>query len=396
MMNIEELLTIYINENLHRIILSNAVSKERISKVRIRPILLKNEVMYQCTETHGPKEIHRNYGKEGIISYICAALKEDFRQMQLEAEEAEATVLVSKKGKMTVKCRKKTSAAIDEKISEEVRERLQHNRKKKYILETDQPIPYLVDLGVMSSSGKIIHAKYDKFRQMNRYLEFIEDILPKLPKDREITIIDFGCGKSYLTFAMYYYLYEQKGYDVNIIGLDLKTDVIEHCNELANRYGFDKLHFYQGDIASYEGVNHVDMVVTLHACDTATDYALAKAVSWGAEVILSVPCCQHELNRQISNDILRPVMEYGILRERMAAILTDGLRAEMLKDMGYKVDILEFIDMEHTPKNLLIRAIKREESKSDKNRMENEMKCRTNYRRNRYRHAWNFSMQSPH
>ena len=366
MMNIEKLLTIYINENLHRIILSNAVSKERISKVRIRPILLKNEVMYQCTETHGPKEIHRNYGKEGIISYICAALKEDFRQMQLEEEEAEATVLVSKKRKMTVKCRKKTSAAIDEKISEEVRERLQHNRKKKYILETDQPIPFLVDLGVMSSSGKIIHAKYDKFRQMNRYLEFIEDILPKLPKDREITIIDFGCGKSYLTFAMYYYLYEQKGYDVNIIGLDLKTDVIEHCNELANRYGFDKLHFYQGDIASYEGVNHVDMVVTLHACDTATDYALAKAVSWGAEVILSVPCCQHELNRQISNDILRPVMEYGILRERMAAILTDGLRAEMLKDMGYKVDILEFIDMEHTPKNLLIRAIKREESKSDK------------------------------
>lgn len=355
MMNIEELLNNYIDENLHRVILSNAVSKEKASKVRIRPVLLKGEVMYQCTETHGPKEIHKNYGKEEVISYICAALEEDFRQMQLESEEADATVLVSKKGKKTVKCKKKE--AVSE--SSHVSSRLEHNRKKKYILETEKPIPFLVDLGVMSSSGKIIHAKYDKFRQMNRYLEFIEDILPKLPKNREITIIDFGCGKSYLTFAMYYYLYEQKGYDVNIIGLDLKTDVIAHCNELAVRYGFDKLHFYQGDIASYEGVNHVDMVVTLHACDTATDFALAKAVNWGAEVILSVPCCQHELNRQISNDMLSPVMEYGILKERMAALLTDGLRAEMLKDMGYKVDILEFIDMEHTPKNLLIRGMKK-------------------------------------
>lgn len=361
MMKIEELLNNYINENLHRVILSNAVSKESASKSRIRPILLKGEVMYQCTETHGPKEIHKNYGKEEVISYICAAMRDEFRQMQLESEEADAAVLVSKKGKMTVKCKKK--AAVSQKADVGTCDHLQHNRKKKYILETEKPIPFLVDLGVMSSSGKIIHAKYDKFRQMNRYLEFIEDILPKLPRNREITIIDFGCGKSYLTFAMYYYLYEQKGYDVNIIGLDLKTDVIAHCNELAARYGFDKLHFYQGDIASYEGVDHVDMVVTLHACDTATDFALAKAVTWGAEVILSVPCCQHELNRQISNDMLKPVMEYGILKERMAALLTDGLRAEMLKDMGYKVDILEFIDMEHTPKNLLIRAVKKNGAK---------------------------------
>ena len=210
MMNIEELLNNYIDENLHRVILSNAVSKEKASKVRIRPVLLKGEVMYQCTETHGPKEIHKNYGKEEVISYICAALEEDFRQMQLESEEADATVLVSKKGKMTVKCKKKE--AVSE--SSHVSSRLEHNRKKKYILETEKPIPFLVDLGVMSSSGKIIHAKYDKFRQMNRYLEFIEDILPKLPKNREITIIDFGCGKSYLTFAMYYYLKILKQYDV--------------------------------------------------------------------------------------------------------------------------------------------------------------------------------------
>ncbi len=354
MMKIEELLNTYINEQLHRIVMSNAKNPQGPSKAKVRPILVKENLVFQCTETHGPKEIHRNYEKEEMIRYICQAMEDNFRQLQLEAEEANGSVLVSKKGKATVKCKKKQLDPSEKKMIS-----LEHNRRKKYILEADKPIPFLVDLGVMSESGKIIHSKYDKFRQMNRYLEFIEDILPRLPKDREITIIDFGCGKSYLTFAMYYYLKEQKKYDVNIIGLDLKTDVIKHCNQLAQAYGFEKLHFYQGDIASYEGVTHVDMVVTLHACDTATDFALEKAVIWGAEVILSVPCCQHELNKQISNEILAPIMKYGILKERLAALLTDGLRAEMLEDLGYKVDILEFIDMEHTPKNLLIRAIKK-------------------------------------
>lgn len=361
MMNIEQVLDTYINEQLHRIVISNAQNAEGPSKVRIRPVMMKGHLKYQSTETHGPKEIHKNYEKAEIIAYICKLMEADFRQLQLESEEADASVLVSKKGKMTVKCKKKAVLADrDQMIS------LEHNRRKKYILEADKPIPFLVDLGVMSQSGKIIHAKYDKFRQMNRYLEFIEDILPRLPKDREVTIIDFGCGKSYLTFAMYYYLREQKSYDVNIIGLDLKTDVIRHCNELAKKYQFEKLHFYEGDIASYEGVDHVDMVVTLHACDTATDFALEKAVGWGAEVILSVPCCQHELNRQIQNDTLAPVLKYGILRERMAALITDGLRGQMLEDMGYKVDILEFIDMEHTPKNLLIRGVKKEKGKAEK------------------------------
>lgn len=210
----------------------------------------------------------------------------------------------------------------------------------------------------MTPQGKVIASKYDKFKQINRFLEFIEDILPKLPREREVTILDFGCGKSYLTFAMYHYLKELRGYDVNIIGLDLKTDVIDKCNRLAESYGYEKLRFYQGDIADYEGVNAVDMVVTLHACDTATDYALAKAVEWGAKVILSVPCCQHELNRQISNEMLAPVLKYGILRERMAALITDGIRANLLTEQGYDTQILEFIDMEHTPKNLLIRAVK--------------------------------------
>ena len=229
------------------------------------------------------------------------------------------------------------------------------------------PVPFLQDLGVMTQDGKIVHAKFDKFRQINRFLEFIEDILPELDKGRELTILDFGCGKSYLTFAMYYYLHELKEYDIRIIGLDLKKDVIRHCNELSEKYGYEKLRFLEGDIADYTGVNKVDMVVTLHACDTATDYALAKAVGWDAKVILSVPCCQHELNRQIKNEILEPILKYGLLKERMAALITDGLRAQYLEREGYEAQILEFIDMEHTPKNILIRAVKKRHAKEDNN-----------------------------
>ena len=235
---------------------------------------------------------------------------------------------------------------------------MSHNRTKTYILKEGEKVDFLVDLGVMTKEGAIVRTRYDKFRQINRFLEFIEDILPQLDKDKEQTIIDFGCGKSYLTFAMYYYLKVLKGYNIRIIGLDLKKDVIEHCNQLRTKYGYERLDFYEGDIASYRGVESVDMVVTLHACDTATDYALAKAVKWGAKVILSVPCCQHEANRTIADETLSPVMDYGILKERFAAIATDGARAKLLESKGYQTQILEFIDMEHTPKNLLIRAVK--------------------------------------
>ena len=306
--------------------------------------------MYQASATVGKKEIRKNYEKEEVINYIEEMLKGHFKQMQMTGSREDASVLVSKKGKMTIK-EKKHPENICKKT-------LEHNRKKKYILEEGIVVPFLVDLGVMTKEGKIVHARYDKFRQINRFLEFIEDILPQLDKGRKLTILDFGCGKSYLTFAMYYYLCELKKYDVQIVGLDLKEDVIAHCESLARTYGYEGLHFCQGDIASYEGVNQVDMVVTLHACDTATDYALAKAVGWGAKVILSVPCCQHELNGQIANEMLQPVLSYGILKERMAALVTDAVRAELLKEQGYQVQILEFIDMEHTPKNLLIRAVK--------------------------------------
>ena len=320
------------------------------SRVRIRPVEIRGERVFQATATVGTKAIHKNYTLEEVLSYVEASLTDGFSQLQIQGQMKDGTVLVSKKGKQTIKTRPH-EALEPVKIQS-------HNRVKQYILKEGIPVPFLVDLGVMNKEGKVHTHSYDKFKQINRFLEFIEDILPSLQKDREVTILDFGCGKSYLTFAMYYYLKELKGYDVNIIGLDLKEDVIKKCSGLARKYGYEKLHFLQGDIADYEGVNKVDMVVTLHACDKATDYALAKAVEWDAEVILSVPCCQHELNYRIQNDLLEPVLKYGILKERMSALITDGIRAELLESEGYHTQILEFIDMEHTPKNLLIRAVK--------------------------------------
>lgn len=349
-MELSELLNSALTSELSGITISNVRNNELGEKIKIRPVLLKQQLRFQVTFYRGTKVIHKNYEKRELLTDIPLWLSEYFKQMQVEYADMQASVLVSKKGKITMK-QKKTGckkAAV-----------LEHNRKKKYILEEGTAVPFLVDLGVMNENGKIVHAKYDKFKQINRYLEFVEDILEQLPKDREITIVDFGCGKSYLTFALYYFLRKLNGYDVSIIGLDLKEDVIEHCNKLSKKYGYqDKLKFYVGDIAGYNELTSVDMVVTLHACDTATDYALEKAVSWGAEVIVSVPCCQHEVNRQLENDMLSPILKYGLLKERMAALLTDGIRAQLLEEQGYQVQVMEFIDMEHTPKNILIRAVK--------------------------------------
>ena len=329
--------------------LSNPKKKDDVQKVKVRPVLKKEVLYFQFESFRNNQAFHENVEEKKACEILLEYMG-NMRQMQMETQRADYTVLVSKKGKVTIKSKIKKGGK--KKID------MSHDRKKKYVLEEGVPVPFLQDLGVMTQDGKIVRAKSDKFRQINRFLEFIEDILPELDKGRELTILDFGCGKSYLTFAMYYYLRELEGFDVNIIGLDLKEDVIRHCSELARSYGYDKLHFYQGDIAGYEGVSSVDMVVTLHACDTATDFALAKAVEWGAQVILSVPCCQHELNRQIKNEMLQPIMRYGILKERMAALITDGLRAELLESKGYETQLLEFIDMEHTPKNILIRAVK--------------------------------------
>ena len=272
-----------------------------------------------------------------------------FRQAEITCARGKATVLVSKKGKMTVKF-KKQARMINQAA-------LEHNRKKQYLLPEGTAVPFLVDLGVMTKEGAIVHSRYDKYRQINRFLEFIEDILPQLNKNKENVIIDFGCGKSYLTFAMYYYLKEVKGYPVRMIGLDLKEDVIRHCSDLAVRYGYEKLSFTCGDIASYEGVDHVDMVVTLHACDLATDYALEKAVGWGAKVILSVPCCQQELNRQIHNPVLQLFGIWTVAGNGWQRSLYRWHPGTDLRIQRLYTQILEFIDMERTPKMVLLRAL---------------------------------------
>ena len=357
MSDLQSLFTDCLNETLIRVILSNPSSKDGVIKICARPMLKNKSLLFQIEEYTKTQVFHKNLTAGDASSYLTGKLSSDtssqtasFKNALVETKSFTANVLVSKKGTITIK-KKMNASAKQPKIS------LSHNRKKKYILEEGIPVPFLIDLGVMTQNGNIVNAHYDKFRQINRFLEYIEDILPSLPTDRELRILDFGCGKSYLTFAIYYYLKVLKGYPVRSTGLDLKEDVIRHCNELAVKYGYDKLEFLCGDIAYYDGCSQVDMVVTLHACDTATDYALAKAVGWGAKVILSVPCCQHELNKQMKNDLLSPVLHYGILKERMAALMTDGLRAQILEANGYRTQILEFIDMAHTPKNLLIRAV---------------------------------------
>ena len=356
---IKQALDLFLNESLERILMSNPTDSGKISRSRIRPLLMKGRLVFQAEEQAGKQAFHRNLDKDEAADYVTGLLEGSFRQAEITSGLGKALILVSKKGKVTVKVKRYPESVRIQPAGEPGSPgSLSHNRKKHYILEEGIPVPFLVDLGVMTKEGRVVNSRYDKYRQINRFLEFIEDILPNLDQDRESTIIDFGCGKSYLTFAMYYYLKELKGYPVRIIGLDLKEDVIEHCSRLGRQYGYDGLSFCHGDIASFEGVEKVDMVVTLHACDLATDYALEKAVNWGARVILSVPCCQHELNGQMENSLLRPVLQYGLIKERMAALYTDAIRAQVLEYRGYRTQILEFIDMEHTPKNILIRAVR--------------------------------------
>lgn len=351
---LRKLLGQILNKELIQAVLSNTRDAEQGSKVKIRPVLIKGELYFQETLYRGTQVFHENFKDIEMGSRIEHYLLEIFKQGEFKTASSEATVLVSKKGKVTVKQKKIQAQMAEEQL-------LAHNRTKQYILQEGTPVDFLVGLGVQTPDGKITKNRYDKFRQINRYLEFIEDVMDELPKDRTIRIIDFGCGKSYLTFAMYYYLHELQGRDIEVTGLDLKTDVISHCNQLAEKLHYTHLHFERGDIRTYGGADAVDMVVSLHACDTATDYALEKAVKWGAGVIMAVPCCQHEVNQQMKCPDLKPILKYGLIRERMSALITDALRADMLENCGYDTQILEFIDMEHTPKNLLIRAVKRKQ-----------------------------------
>lgn len=359
MNQIEELLKRVLTSLLVDMVISGARGGGDFIKIKVRPVMIRDSLYFQVSRYTDKQVFHENMTAEDALETLSGWILHDFRQAQIRMQDEMVTVLVSKKGKATIKSKK--AACVET-------QNLEHNRKKQYIIEEGTAVPFMIDLGVMTESGKIIRTRYDKYRQINRFLEFIEDILPELPTDRTVHIIDFGCGKSYLTFAMYYYLKVLKHYDIRITGLDLKQKVIEDCQALADRYGYDGLQFLCGDIADYNGTDEVDMVVTLHACDTATDFALAKAVGWNAKVILSVPCCQHELNGQMQRegagyDKLAPILDYGLLKERFAALLTDGLRAKYLEQSGYETQVLEFIDMEHTPKNILLRAVKTNQAK---------------------------------
>ncbi len=359
MEELREKLMPFLSDRLCQITVSGPREKDGIFKIKIRPLLLKGELVFQKTAYKGTQVFHENLSGEELLEELLHEMQGNFRQLAAESLDGSLTVLVSKKGKVTAKYKENQKNAV------KMRPELYHNRVKQYILKEGIPVPFLVDLGIQTREGAIVRAKYDKFKQINRYLEFVEDVLPVLKGEGAIHIIDFGCGKSYLTFALYYYLHELQKLDVMITGLDLKTDVIHNCNRLAQSYGYDRLQFVQGDIKNFTGSDQVDMVVTLHACDTATDYAIEKAVGWGAKVIFTVPCCQHEVNGQIQNKLLHPVLKYGLLKERLSAILTDAIRANLLEEAGYDTQVLEFIEMEHTPKNILIRAVRRQEKRED-------------------------------
>lgn len=359
MEELREKLMPFLSDRLCQITVSGPREKDGIFKIKIRPLLLKGELVFQKTAYKGTQVFHENLSGEELLEELLHEMQGKFRQLAAESLDGSLTVLVSKKGKVTAKYKENQKNAV------KMRPELYHNRVKQYILKEGIPVPFLVDLGIQTREGAIVRAKYDKFKQINRYLEFVEDVLPVLKGEGAIHIIDFGCGKSYLTFALYYYLHELQKLDVMITGLDLKTDVIHNCNRLAQSYGYDRLQFVQGDIKNFTGSDQVDMVVTLHACDTATDYAIEKAVGWGAKVIFTVPCCQHEVNGQIQNKLLHPVLKYGLLKERLSAILTDAIRANLLEEAGYDTQVLEFIEMEHTPKNILIRAVRRQEKRED-------------------------------
>ena len=349
MHQLESYFTEIIEGGAHKLI----ISKPRKSSVEYKKIVIeKKEKFYQIAKYTDKQVFHENILKNDLVSACVSLTQEHFGQVNAWSDTRESYILISKKGSATLKHSKIKGTSVSAATSEG------HNRKKNYILEEGTLIPPLMDMGVFTKEGKVVRTMYDKFRQINRFIEMIDDSL-KSSALEEIHVIDFGCGKSYLTFILYYYLTEIKKIKARIIGLDLKADVIKHCNEVAHKYGYDGLTFEMGDINGYKAPFDVDMVITLHACDTATDYALYNAINWNAKMIFSVPCCQHELNAQIQTDTFSILTDYGIIKERFSALATDAIRGKLLEYCGYKTQLLEFIDFAHTPKNILIRAVKR-------------------------------------
>ncbi|MGI2328788.1 class I SAM-dependent methyltransferase [Planococcus sp. YIM B11945] len=325
------------------------LKSQEVKRIKLKPVTIKNDYRIQFEYQHEHVLKHENLSVEEAAVKL-ETIFADFRQALFLFTEEKIQIQLSKKFKVSWKADRTEAKAAE----------LSHNRKKQYLLEDGIPYPFLVRLGVQSPDGKVKKQKYDKFRQINRFIEFIDDALEHLPKDRTVRILDFGSGKSYLTFALYHYLREEKGLDLRVTGLDLKKEVIEECQEIAKDLQYDQLEFLVGDINDYNEESAVDMVVTLHACDTATDMALSRAVKWKASVILSVPCCQHELNSQIAAPEMGLMLQHGLIKERFSALATDSIRAELLSLVGYETQLMEFIDLENTPKNILIRAYKTE------------------------------------
>lgn len=329
--------------------------EKTFKKLSVKPVVLKKEKKIQFEYTYEKQVKHENLDFIQAVDIIYSLLSTYFKQGMLYTLDADFQILISKKGNAKVLKKPPSRNTFD----------MSHNRKKNYIIEENVPCPFLHALGVMNEEGKVLSKMYDKFRQINRYLEMISDCVPHLKTDRKVNIVDFGCGKAYLTFAMYYYFVKIEKLDVNIIGLDLKKDVIENCQNLAHRLNYKGLTFIEGDIKNFNGLSSVDMVVSLHACDIATDESLAKALAWDADVILAVPCCQHELFKQVQNPKMKTMLKHGLIKERLSSLITDSLRANVLEIMGYHTQILEFIDMTHTPKNILIRAYKTDKVNKD-------------------------------
>ena len=360
----------YFDEMLHGSVHKIIISKPGTKSEEYKKIVGELKKDYFQLAKYTEKQVfHENIKEENLAERLCEIVDGHYYRVNAWSEDVEYMVMISKKGtpafkklkikkgssEMAVSAGSVTAHVPDgSKLTQEIQ--LSHNRKKNYILQEGTVIPPLVDMGVFTKEGKVVSSMYDKFKQINRFIEIIDDSVKNL-KTNSLNIIDFGCGKSYLTFVVYYYLTEIKGMEANIIGLDLKADVIRKCNEAAEKYGCSGLKFEVGDVNGYKAPFDVDMVITLHACDTATDYALFNAVQWGAKMIFSVPCCQHELNKQIKPENLTILSDYGIIKERFSALATDAIRGKLLEYCGYKINLLEFIDLEHTPKNILIRGV---------------------------------------
>ncbi len=339
------MITDLINEKIVKIILSNKVNKDYdYNKVIIKPVKIKDNVKYQFESFTDKQAFHINLSLEEAKKKIEELFNEHFKQLDAYLLDEYVMYKKSKKGKILTTSKKLTNNL---KVS------LDHNKKKKYIINEGDIIPPLIDLGVMTNEGKIVKSKYDKFKQICRFLEMIDDAIKD---EKELNIIDFGCGKSYLTFVLYYYLVDVKKMNVKIIGLDLKKDVIAQCNEIRDKYKYQNLDFKLGDISLYKPDFKVDMIITLHACDVATDYAIYHAINYQVKYLFSVPCCQHEINNQLKNGSLHLINKYGLLKERFSSLLTDAIRANILEYFGYKVKVLEFIDSIHSPKNILLRC----------------------------------------